>query len=240
MIGRACGRPAPVAVPRWRFPVAALVAALLIASTGEGPARAEGVPLTARALPAPQRFALSLAGGTGASPQGHLGLRFAFAPGRLEAMIGVGVFVGADPRGENAIGKSPTEVTHVVPSLGVHYSVYRRTWFVLLPGLGLSVQPVDYQKQLTRPSYDTVQWTWRTSATLRLDADIEARVYVGDSWFASLVFGWAFVVAGASDDCQGETPRFMFRCENAPSPAYAPPTTILNVPYGQLVAGRRF
>jgi hypothetical protein len=223
-----------------RLPVHAMVALVLVALLrDQSPSRAAEATVTTSAPPAPRRLALSLATGNGGAPQGHLGLRFAFAHGRFEAAVGLGVFIGNDPRTEDAAGKSPTTLTHLVPSLGAHYVVFRRTWVELAPGLGLSLQAVHLEQSMTRPSYDTVQWTWQTSTALRLDVELEARFPLGDDWFASAVAGWGAVVAGLGD-CDGATPRFAFSCGQPPSPAYAAPTPLAGFPYGQLVAGRRF
>jgi hypothetical protein len=221
-----------------------LPVALFVGLAGERPGRAADAPLTTSVSPAPapaqRRFALSLAGGSDAAPQGHLGLRFAFSSGRLEASAGLGLFIGADPRTEDAAGKSPTELTHVVPSLGVHYVALHRKWFDLVPGLGLSLRPVHFEEATTRPSYDTVQWSWESKAGLSLDADLEARFQLGDSWFTSVVVGWGLFIYYGPGGCHGNTTQFGFSCQQPPSPAYSPPTPLANAPYAQLVAGRRF
>jgi hypothetical protein len=223
---------------RWS-PVPLAVLAALTASTGEPPARAADAAVTSSAPPAPNRFALSVAGGSGGAPLGHFGLRLAFRRGRLEASAGVGIFFGADPTSEDSSGKSPTDLTHVVPSLGGRYSVFHRARFDLLPGLGLSLQPLHYEDDVTRPSYDSVRFTWQSSEALRLDVDLEARLSLGGSWFVSGVIGWGVFVAGLGD-CNGETAGFMFSCRQPPSPAYAAPTPIAGLPYGQLFVGRQF
>jgi hypothetical protein len=127
----------------------------------------------------------------------------------------------------------------VVPSLGIRYSVFHRARFDLLPGLGLSLQPLHFEDDVTHSSYDSVRFTWQSSTALRLDADLEARLSLGDSWFVSGVVGWGVFVAGVGD-CNGETAGFMFSCRQPPSPAYAAPTPIAGVPYGQLFVGRQF
>ena len=227
--------------------------AVLVTLGGELPVRAADAPLAPSAepaplatsaafapAPAPRRFALSLAGGSGGAPQGPLGLRLAYMHGRFEASAGLGIFIGADPRTEDAAGKSPTELTHVVPSLGVHYVVLHRKSFDLLPGLGLSLQPVHFEESTTRPSYDTVQWSWQSPAGLSLGAELEARLQLGDGWFTSGVVGWGLFVYYGPGGCYGNTTEFGFTCQQPPSPAYSAPTPHANAPYAQLVAGRRF
>jgi hypothetical protein len=218
----------------------ALVASVLVgAAGGRSPARAADAAVAAAPPPAPLPFALSLAGGSGAAPQGHLGLRFAYAHGRFDAAVGLGVFIGADPRTEDAVGKSPTTLTHLVPSLGAHYVVLHRPWIDLAPGLGVSLQAIHAEDDTTRLSYDTIHWTWQSSTALRLDAELEARFPMSDAWFASVAVGWGVAVAGVGD-CTGTSPRFSFSCSQPPSPAYAPPTAFVQSPYGQLAIGRRF
>jgi hypothetical protein len=223
-----------------------LLVVLLVALAGEPPGRAADAPLTTSATSAPlttsasapKRFALSFAGGSGASPQGHFGLRLAYTRGRVEASLGLGMFFGADPRTEDSSGMSPTALTHLVPSLGAHYVALRRAKLELVPGLGLSLQPVHYEESTTRPSYDTVQWTWQSAAGLRLDAELEARLPLGDAWFASAVVGWGLFVYIPS--CYGTTTVFGFPCDHPPSPAYSAPMPLANTPYAQLALGRRF
>jgi hypothetical protein len=223
-------------------PAAVLAASVLVgAASGRSAARAADADVAASAPAAapPHSFSLSLAGGSGGAPQGHLGLRFAYARGRFEAAVGLGVFIGDDPRTEDASGKSPTTLTHLVPSLGAHYVVLHRPWIDLAPGLGVSLQAVHVEDDTTRPSYDTIHWTWQSSTALRLDAEIEARFPLGDSWFASVVAGWGVAVAGVGD-CTGTTPRYTFSCGHPPTPANAPPTSFAQSAYGQLAIGRRF
>lgn len=196
-----------------------------------------GAPLPARAADALKTdgWVVALAGGSGGSPLGHLGLEVGWAHRRLEVTGGLGVFIGHSCLGEEGAHEN---CTAPVASVGVGYAVLRRGAFELAPGLGLSLQQATYQDQITRPSYGTITWKWKWSVAPRLNADLAARYRVG-SWSFGLVGGAGVIVGGASE-CEATAGDNVWACSSVPSPAYAAPTPFAVTGYGQLVIGRAF